>query len=171
MSVQSMRDLLGHDLQGMRDAEHRVGRLIGQIANEMVDGQAKILLRQGANNAKQIANVEECLRILNLSPGGVICAVLQGFEQEHQAFTDQQPGAAALMIFDLDLTEKIKQFEITAYRLLISKANLLGLPECQQLLIENQRGEEDIAHQIERLDFLLTRQLIQSLGQTQSRRA
>lgn len=165
MAVETIRDLFADELAHMIDAEERVGRLMGAIAGELPDGEAKRLcLQDCTDTSKEIHNLRTCLQILNAAPGNATCHVLAGFEGEHSDFCAGNPSAGPLAIFDLDLAEEVKQYEIASYRLLITKANLLGLEECQRLLQENQRDEEDLAHRLERLDFELTQSLLQIFG-------
>jgi|GEM_PF-2648585 len=171
MAVETIRDLFANEIRHMVDTEERVGRLMGTIAAELPDGEAKRLCQEDrADTPKQIAALQRCLQTLNVSPGKATCHVLAGFEGEHTEFCAGNPSAAPLAVFDLDLAVEVKHYEITAYRLLITKANLLGLEECQRLLQGNQRDEENRAHQLERVDFELTQSLLQILGSQASQR-
>lgn len=167
MVLRTVRDVFRYDLTVMFGAEQQVRQLVTELASEVVDGVAQAMLRKDARDtSQQLQKLERCFQILGIPRETATCEAIDGLRRDHDAFVRANPDANALTVFDLDLAEKIKEYEITAYRLLIAKACLLGLPECQRLLQENQRAEEVERHEAERSGFLFAEQMIQaSVGQ------
>ncbi len=160
MSLQNVGDVFQHDLGVIYDAELKLPSLLATLASEVSDASARTLFQQDRGDAaRQIANLERCFQLLGIPPRRIDAAVVDALAAEHAAFARENPSPDALTLLDLDLVERIKQTEITAYRLLIAKANLLRQLACQQLLQENQRQEEELAHEVERASYLLMERL------------
>ncbi len=86
--------------------------------------------------------------------------MVAGLKQEHDAFLKEKPANDLLVMYDLGGAAKIEQYEITSYKGLIEKANLMGQKECTQLLQQNLTQEEAMAKKVEMLSQQLGQQLM-----------
>jgi ferritin-like metal-binding protein YciE len=160
MAMQSPRDLLVYELQGIYDAEQRILQMLPVLAQETENAQTKQALQQHESETRQqVTNLEQCFQALGIQAKGVPCQAVAGLKQDHDNFLKEKPSPEVISLHNLVGAAKTECYEIASYKGLIEMATVLGEKQCVALLQQNLRQEEDMLKRVEQMAKQVSKQV------------
>jgi ferritin-like metal-binding protein YciE len=165
MNLNDPKQLFLRELAAIYDAEHRIVRMLPDLAREAPDAQvAQALNAHLEETRQQIKNIEEVFELFGTQPERQSCAAVQGIKQEHDLFARTHPTAELLGVFDLGGAAKTEHYEIASYEGLIAMCDALGQPRCAQLLRQNLQQEQAMLQRVTGASERLLPQLMGTAG-------
>lgn len=151
MSLESMDDLLLHELSDMLSAEQQFAKALKLVAKSADSAEIKKLAEQhGEETQGQIENLKEAFSILGKKPEKMVCKGAQGICEENESMIkEEKPKGAVKDMALIGGSLRIEHYEIAGYTGTISIARKLGQKEIVKLLQENLKQEKDAAKKLE----------------------
>ena len=144
MSQSPMNHLFENELKDIYDAEQRIDKALGEMADEVENEEIRQALTDHREETEgQIDRLERVFEIVGKSPETEECKGTKGMIQEHDRFAKQNPDQAELGVFDLVAGQKVEHYEIASYGNLANLADELGMDEAGDLLHQNLEEEEE----------------------------
>ena len=152
MSVQSLPELLIHELGDLLFAERTITKALPKMIREVSGPEMKARLEQHLTETEQqIGNLELAFAALGERAKAEPCPGILGIIKEHDQFkSEEEPSKPILEAFDLGSGLRVEHYEIAAYRTAIAITRNLGIQEVIDLLQRNLEQEEAMAAFIER---------------------
>ena len=143
MSVESLPELLKHELGDLLYAEKTILKGIKKLSKEVKDPVLLERMQQHyAETEQQIENLERAFTAIGEKAKAQKCPGIIGLMDEHDEFkSDEEPSREMLEAFDLGTSLRIEHYEIAAYNTAISVAKAMGNTECARVLNENLAQE------------------------------
>lgn len=152
MSLATPRDLLIHELSDTMSAEHIVLSVLGDMAAETGNAEArKAMEHHQKETEQQIKNLEKVFDILGEKPEQTTCHAAEGLKKEHEALKEENPEGNVKELGLLAGWDKTEHYEIASYNMLHQMAKDLGEREVAELLKENLAQEKDTARTVQSL--------------------
>jgi ferritin-like metal-binding protein YciE len=147
MPVQSLPDLLIHDLADLLFAERTILKALPKMTREVSSPDMRTRLEQHyAETQQQVANIELAFAVLGERAKAQRCPGILGIIEEHDEFKqDERPSKPILEAFDLGAGLRVEHYEIAAYRSALAVARNLGIQEVIDLLQRNLDQEVAMA--------------------------
>src|SRR5687768_59427 len=151
MPVQSLPELLKHDLGDIYFAERTILKALRKMIREVSGAEMRARLEQHyGETEQQIRNVEQAFGAIGERPKAEPCPGILGIIKEHDEFKEEEePSKPILEAFDLGAGLRVEYYEIAAYRSAIAVAQALGEREVMGLLKQNLEQELAMAKFIE----------------------
>ena len=135
MKIQSMEDLMVHELQDLRSAEEQLVEALHKMAEAASSAQLQKAFNAHLKQTKtQLTRVEKALESLGKGPGNMKCKGMEGLVKEGDEViknvTDAQTRDAAL----IGAAQRVEHYEIAGYGTARAHAEELGLTEIADLL-------------------------------------
>ncbi|HWC17990.1 MAG TPA: DUF892 family protein [Terriglobales bacterium] len=143
--MQSARELFVHELTDMLDAEQKLVKALGELAE---DHAKEPQLQKGFHShrvqtEKQVERIQQVLQQLGEEPEQSECKGIKGLIDERKSFKeDENPADDILSIFDVGAAIKVENYEISAYSSLIELAKQLDISKAVKLLSQSLKEEE-----------------------------
>ena len=152
MSMESLPDLLKHELGDLLYAEKTILKGIKKMSKEVKNPLLLERMQQHyTETEQQIANLELAFAAIGETAKAEKCPGIIGLMTEHDEFkSDEEPSKQMLEAFDLGSALRIEHYEIAAYNTSIAIAKAIGNTECARVLTEN------LAQELEMEKFLRT---------------
>jgi ferritin-like metal-binding protein YciE len=136
--LNSLKDLLVHDLQDLHSAERQLIDALPKMAEAATDGDLKQAFRDHLEETRaQLDRLERSFTALGVSPNQVTCEAMKGLIKEGegiiQANADPFVRDAAL----IGAAQRVEHYEISAYGTAKNYADLLDYDEIEDLLDES----------------------------------
>ena len=151
MPIQSLPELLMHDLGDILFAEKTILKALPKMIREVSGAEMRSRLEQHLEETQQqVRNVEQAFEALGERPKAQKCPGILGIIKEHDEFKqEEEPSKPIMEAFDLGAGLRVEHYEIAAYRSAIAVAQNLGLEQVVGLLQENLDQELAMAAFIE----------------------
>ena len=135
MKIQSMEDLMVHELQDLRSAEEQLVEALPKMAEAASSAQLQKAFNAHLKQTKtQLTRVGKALESLGKGPGNMKCKGMEGLVKEGDEViknvTDAQTRDAAL----IGAAQRVEHYEIAGYGTARAHAEELGLTEIADLL-------------------------------------
>ena len=143
MSMESLPDLLKHELGDLLYAEKTILKGIKKMSREVKDPMMLERMQQHhAETEQQIENLERAFEAIGERAKAEKCPGILGLMEEHDEFKkEEEPSREMLEAFDLGSALRIEHYEIAAYNTAIALAKAVGNTECARVLNENLAQE------------------------------
>lgn len=142
MALESMQDLLIHQLQDIYSAEKMILRAFPRVVERASAKELKAALQEHlAETQTQVGRLERIFKLLDESPAGKKCQAMEGLIAELEEMLDEEGSDAVIDAGLIADAQRVEHYEITAYGSAKAFATLLGLREVVQLLNESQEEE------------------------------
>ena len=150
--IDSIDDLLIHELQDLRSAEEQLIDALPAMAAAATAPE----LRQGFEHHLEetrahLQRLEQALSVLDEQSDDTTCDGMKGLIEEGKSIIQSVERGAVLDGALIDAARKVEHYEITAYRGAMSKAHELGHTEIAERLQANLQEEELTDHQLQTL--------------------
>jgi ferritin-like metal-binding protein YciE len=151
MSVQSLPELLIHDLGDILFAERTILKALPKMIREVSGAEMRARLEQHLGETQQqVRNLEQAFEAVGERPKAQKCPGILGIIKEHDEFKEEEePSKPIMEAFDLGAGLRVEHYEIAAYRSAIAVAQNLGLQQVVGLLQQNLDQELAMAAFIE----------------------
>ncbi len=143
MSMESLPDLLKHELGDLLYAERTILKSIKKLSREVKEPMLLERMQQHyAETEQQITNIERAFEAIGEKAKSEKCPGILGLVEEHDEFKkDEEPTRQMLEAFNLGTALRIEHYEIAAYTTAIAIAKAMGNTECVRALSENLAQE------------------------------
>lgn len=143
MSMESLPDLLKHELGDLLYAEKTVLKGLKKMSREVKDPTTLERMQQHyAETEQQIQNLERAFEAIGERAKAEKCPGILGLMEEHDEFKkEEEPSREMLEAFDLGSALRVEHYEIAAYTTAIALAKAMGNTECARILNENLAQE------------------------------
>jgi ferritin-like metal-binding protein YciE len=143
--VQTLRELLEHELRAVAALEHGFAVALQDLAEESARKEVrKAFARQQRQTGKALKRLERIVGLLRLPAAQPPRApVLEGALQEKEAFVARAPTDELLDYYDLQLASRLTHYAAATYECLVEAAERLQLPRVAHALranLEEKRG-------------------------------
>ena len=150
--IDSIDDLLIHELQDLRSAEEQLIDALPAMAAAATAPE----LRQGFEHHLEetrahLQRLEQALSVLDEQSDDTTCDGMKGLIEEGKSIIQSVERGAVLDGALIDAARKVEQYEITAYRGAMSKAHELGHDAVAELLEATLQEEELSDHKLQTL--------------------
>ena len=142
MALETMQDLLVHQLQDIYSAEQMIVKALPKMAEKATTEELATAFREHlAETENQVARLEQIFEMLGESGKGKKCKGMEGLIAEASEFLEEDGNEHVLDAGIIADAQRIEHYEIAAYGAAKAFATLLGLTEAVQLLNDSQEEE------------------------------
>jgi ferritin-like metal-binding protein YciE len=136
--VQTLRELLEHELQSVASLEHALAEALTDLADESAKKDIRTtFLRQHRLARKEFRRLELAGQRLDCELVPARSPALEGILREKEAFVGLAPTDELLDYYHLQLAARLTHYVIGAYEGLVQTADRLGLVRVAQALRAN----------------------------------
>jgi ferritin-like metal-binding protein YciE len=151
MSLETLQDLLVHELKDLYSAERQLVQALPKMAKAASSDELRTAFEDHlAQTQEQVVRIETIMESFGESPKGQKCAGMEGLLEEGKNFLKEEADEDVMDAGIIASAQKVEHYEIASYGAVVEYARVLGHTEAQQLL-EQTLEEEKAA------DELLTR--------------
>jgi ferritin-like metal-binding protein YciE len=148
--LKNLHDFFLHELGDTLDAEQQITKALPKVIEVTTDPTIKRRLEQHLEETQaHIQNLEACFKSLGEPTKAEKCPGMAGILQEADKLIKENPPVPVLEVGNLAGSAKVEHYEIEAYTSLIGLAKVMGHTECERLLMQNLKQEQDMARFIE----------------------
>jgi len=149
MKIQLLEDLYIEELKDIHDAEKKLVRFLGKLAEAATAPELKEAFRAHTKETKNhLERLQKVFDRLGQSPEGRKCKAMNGLVAEARDFLKEE---AELELRDVGLitaAQKVEHYEIASYGCLSAYAKLLGFRQdaelLHQTLLEEKAADEKL---------------------------
>ena len=142
-TLNTMRDLLIHDVQMMYSAETMGVEALEQIVKVAHDPQLRVALKQHSLETKrQIARLEQIMTMLDAKPGREVCSAMKGMLTDAQKLMRKESAPEVLDAMLIGAAQKMEHFEIACYGTAVRMTEDLGMTQACELLRQTLEEEK-----------------------------
>jgi ferritin-like metal-binding protein YciE len=141
--MQTGHELFVHGLNDMMDAEQQLVEALNENANDSSRQDLKKAFEQHRRETeRQVERLQECFQLLGEEPEETECHGIRGLIQEKKAFSEEDPSADLIDVFNVGAAIKAESYEICEYESLIDIATEMKHKKVAQLLKQNLKEEK-----------------------------
>lgn len=142
MALESMQDLLIHQLKDIYSAEQQLLKALPKMQEKVATEELETAFAHHLTETEnQVDRLERVFGLLGERSGGVQCKAMAGLIEEAQELLDEDGNEAVIDAGIIAAAQRVEHYEISAYGSAKAFAALLGLSEVVQLLNESQMEE------------------------------
>jgi ferritin-like metal-binding protein YciE len=143
VTCKQVDELFVHSLNDMMDAERQLVEALNDNANDSSRQDLKKAFEQHRRETeRQIERLTECFRLLGEAQEDTECHGIRGLIQEKKAFSEEDPSADLIDVFNVGAAIKAESYEICEYESLIDMAREMKHSKVAQLLNQNLKEEK-----------------------------
>lgn len=155
--MHSVHQFFLHEMSDMLDAEEKLVEALGEMAEETTHPKLKQAIAAHQQQTEgQAERLRQAFQILDEEPEETECAGIKGLKEEHDNFKEEDPAEPLINLFNIGAGIKTENYEISAYRSLISLAEGMGHNKVVRLLQQNLREEEQTLQKMQRFQQQLS---------------
>lgn len=142
MSLETMQDLLIHQLQDIYSAEQMLTKALPKLQEKAsTEELATAFGAHLAETKNQVARLDQVFKLLGEQASGVKCKAMEGLIAEAQEILDEDGNESVIDAGIIAAAQRVEHYEISAYGSAKAFAALLGLSDVVELLNESQQEE------------------------------
>jgi ferritin-like metal-binding protein YciE len=135
MKLETLRDLLIHELKDLYSAEKQLVKALPKVAKAATDPDLKTGVEQHLEETKEHVNrLDQIFERLGTSNRGPKCKGMEGLIEESATLIEDEPDEEVLDAGLICGSQKIEHYEIAGYGSARAFAELLGEEEIMELL-------------------------------------
>lgn len=135
MALDTMRDLLVHQLRDLYSAERQVTRALPRLADGAANGiLAEAFRAHLKTTERQITRLEQVFDLLGESPRGPRSRGMAGLLEQAAALLEEEGFDFVRDVGLITAAQRVEHYEISSYRALTALARLVGQEEVARLL-------------------------------------
>jgi len=132
--LNSLDDLLLHEVQDMYHAEKQVGKALPDVAEQAASPELKSALEEHLQQTKVHVNrLERVFEILGQEPKATKCKAMKGILDEGEDTISEKGSSETIDAAIIMSAQKVEHYEIAAYGSLAAWADMLGRQDIKQL--------------------------------------
>jgi ferritin-like metal-binding protein YciE len=163
MQIETLRDLLIHELKDLYSAEKQLVKALPKVAKAATNTDLKAGVEQHLEETKEHVNrLEQIFERLGTSSRGPKCKGMEGLIEESATLIEDEPEEEVLDAGLICGSQKIEHYEIAGYGCARAFAELLGEEEVMELL--QQTLDEEKATDEKLTELALTAVNVEAAG-------
>jgi ferritin-like metal-binding protein YciE len=144
MALETLRDLLVHELRDIYNAEQQIIKALPKMVKAAENPTlAQALQTHLRETEEQVVRLERVFEELGVPARGRKCKGMEGLIEEGKEILEEEGGTAVKDAALIGAAQKVEHYEMAAYGTVKSMAELLGLGTVVQLL--DQTLQEEMA--------------------------
>lgn len=152
MNLNTLDDLLLHELKDIYDAERRLTKALPKMAKAASSDKLRRAFEKHLSvTEKQVARLERIFKLLDQPARGKKCMGMMGLIEEGSELMGEEGSAAALDAGLIGAAQKVEHYEIAAYGTMVTYAGLLGHKEVERLLKQTLGEEKETDEELTKL--------------------
>jgi ferritin-like metal-binding protein YciE len=148
MSIETMEDLLVHELRDLYNAEQQLLRALPKMVEAATTPELVQALQNHLNQTEaQVNRLEECFSTLGVSSKGKKCAGMEGLLEEADDLIGEVEDEVVRDAAIIGAAQRVEHYEISAYGTARAFAKELGQDEVVGLLtttIEEEAAADEV---------------------------
>lgn len=142
MALETMQDLLIHQLRDLYSAEQMLTEALPKMAKKASTEELAGAFREHLMETEnQVARLDRVFEILGERSSGVKCKAMEGLLEEGEELLEEEGNEAVIDAGIIAAAQRVEHYEISAYGSAKAFAALLGLSDVVNLLNESQEEE------------------------------
>jgi len=135
MEMNSLQDLLIHDLKDLYNAEIQLTKALPKMAKAASDPSLKQAFQTHfAETEQHVQRLEQILQELDESPEGKKCKAMEGLIEEGKDLIDEDAEPEVMDAGLIGAAQKVEHYEIAGYGTVRTYAQMLGNDQAARLL-------------------------------------
>ena len=135
MKIESMEDLMVHELQDLRSAEEQLVEALPKMAAAANSPQLKKAFNDHLKQTKtHLTRAEKALQHLGKGPGNMKCKGMEGLVEEGEEAIKNVIDPETLDVALIGAAQRVEHYEIAGYGTARAHAEELGLTDIADLL-------------------------------------
>jgi ferritin-like metal-binding protein YciE len=132
--LDSLDDLLLHEVQDMYHAEKQVVKALPDVAEQAASPELKSALEEHLQQTKvHVKRLERVFEMLGQEPKATKCKAMKGILDEGEDTISEKGSSETIDAAIIMSAQKVEHYEIAAYGSLAAWADMLGLQDIKQL--------------------------------------
>ncbi len=133
--LNSMKDLLTHQIKDLYDAEHRLLDALPKMAEAAHTGELQAAFREHHTETKQhVQRLEKVFELLGMKAEREACDAMQGLISEGEEVMNAKGEPGVLDAALITATQRVEHYEMAGYGACRNFARRVGLTEAADLL-------------------------------------
>ncbi len=142
--LNSLDDLLVHELQDLYNAESQIVKALPKMAKSATHRELQQAFERHLQQTEgQIDRLEQCFKLLGMAAKGRKCEGMAGIIAEGQKTMEERAAPEVLDAALIAAAQKVEHYEIAAYGCVATYAELLGYDQVKNLLGQTLNEEEE----------------------------
>lgn len=142
MSLESMHDLLVHELKDLHSAEKQLVKALPQMAKAASHPKLREAIENHLKETQeQATRIEKALELVGATGRGETCAAMQGLIEEGKKLVSEKAAEAVRDAGIIASAQRIEHYEMAAYGCARAFAEALGEREVVELLSSSLEEE------------------------------
>jgi len=135
MEMNSLQDLLIHDLKDLYNAEIQLTKALPKMAKAASDPNLKQAFQTHfAETEQHVQRLEQIFQELDESPEGKKCKAMEGLIEEGKDLIDEDAEPEVMDAGLIGAAQKVEHYEIAGYGTVRTYAQMLGNDQAARLL-------------------------------------
>jgi ferritin-like metal-binding protein YciE len=152
MKLNSLNDLLIHELQDIYDAEHQIEKALPKMVRAASHPELQSAFEDHLTQTEgHVQRLEQVFQILGVPAKGRKCDGIAGIIAEGQKTIEAKPAPEVLDVALIAAAQKVEHYEIAAYGCVATYAEMLGQGQVHDLLGQTLSEEEAMDQRLTRL--------------------
>jgi len=152
MSLETLQDLLVHELKDLYSAERQLVQALPKMAKAASSDELRAAFENHlAQTEEQVTRIETIMESFGESPKGQKCAGMEGLVEEGKNFLKEDADTDVMDAGIIAAAQKVEHYEIASYGTVCEYARILGHTEALQLLEQTLEEEKSADELLSRL--------------------
>jgi ferritin-like metal-binding protein YciE len=135
MALETLHDLLIHELKDLYSAEKQLTKAIPKLAKKASNPQLREALNAHLHETEnQVVRLEQIFERLSARPGGMKCKGMAGLIEEGSDILQEGGSAEVIDAGIICAAQRVEHYEIAAYGCARTFAEVLGEPQIARML-------------------------------------
>lgn len=148
MTMNSMRDLLVHELQDLLSAERQLTKGLPTMIKAATSPELATAFRNHLKETEvHVSRLEECFKILGEPKKAIKCKGMEGLLKEGAEMAEEEGNPMVRDAGLIGAAQRVEHYEIAAYGTCVELASVLGEESVAELL-RNTLEEEGAANEL-----------------------
>lgn len=142
MTMNSMRELLVHELQDLYSAEKQLTKGLPAMAKKSTDPSLATAFKEHLSETERhVERLEKCFSLLGESKSTMKCKGMEGLLKEGSEMADEEGNPLVRDAGIIGAAQRVEHYEISAYGTAIELAGVLGEEPVAKLLKQTLEEE------------------------------
>lgn len=152
MSLETLQDLLVHELKDLYSAERQLVQALPKMAKAASSDELRTAFENHlAQTEEQVTRLEQIMESFGESPRGQKCDGMEGLIEEGKNLMKEEADEDVMDAGIIAAAQKVEHYEIASYGTVVEYARVLGHTEAVQLLeqtLEEEKSADELLTQL-----------------------
>lgn len=152
MSLDSLKDLLVHELKDLYNAEKQLLKALPKMARAAESDELRAAIEEHIQQTQeQVNRLDDAFVTLGAKSRGPRCVAMEGIIEEGTKLLEEEGEPAVLDAAIIAAAQKAEHYEIAGYGSVATFARVLGLEEVHRLLQQTLEEEKETDRKLSEL--------------------